>query len=110
MDATVFNLTEEGEAIPHKPTNPPRQMARICWMQSEQERRARYYQLLRADLSPPRAQVKAASCAGHWDGGYDLHVYSYFHVQSGQLSEVDEGIIPNNGTLALFCPPFPAGA
>lgn len=30
MEATVFNLTEEGEAIPHKPTNPPRQMARIC--------------------------------------------------------------------------------
>lgn len=30
MDATVFNLTEEGEGISPKPTNPPRQMARIC--------------------------------------------------------------------------------
>lgn len=76
-------------------------------MQSEQERRARCYQLLRADLSPPHAQVKAASCAGHWDGGYDPHAYSYFHVQSGQLSEVDEGIKPNNGTFGIILSAFP---
>ena len=55
------------------------------------------------------AQVKAASCAGYWNGGYDLHAYSYFHVQCGQLSEVDEGIKPNNGTFDIVLSVFPTG-